>query len=104
MDQVMEQFDLLFRRVNDIGKVQQQMKTQMDIKGAAMDHYTTEQHMIAQQVKANGAAAAQLTMSQFDHDDHLEEDTLVSIIFDEQEHFENMFAKQKDNQKLESSK
>lgn len=27
MDQVMEQFDLLFTRVNDIGKVQQQMKT-----------------------------------------------------------------------------
>ena len=61
MDQVMEQFDLLFTRVNDIGELQQQMKAQMDIRGAAMDNYSAEQHMIAQQVKANGAAA-QLTM------------------------------------------
>ena len=58
----MEQFDLLFTRVNDIGEVQQQMKTQMDIRAQAMDHYTTEQHLIAQQVKANGAVVAQLTM------------------------------------------
>jgi len=62
MDQVMEQFDLLFTRVNDIGELQQQMKAQMDIRGAAMDNYSAEQHMIAQQVKANGAAVAQLTM------------------------------------------
>jgi len=33
MEQVMDQFDLLFSRVNDIGEVQQQMKTQMDIRG-----------------------------------------------------------------------
>jgi len=48
MDQVMEQFDLLFTRVNDIGETQQQMKQQMDIRGAAMDEYTAEQHLIAQ--------------------------------------------------------
>ena len=47
MEQVMDQFDLLFSRVNDIGEVQQQMKAQMDIKGAAMDNYSAEQHMIA---------------------------------------------------------
>ena len=58
MDQVMEQFVLLFTRVIDIGELQQQMKAQMDIRGAAMDNYSTEQHMIAQQVKANGAAVA----------------------------------------------
>ena len=48
MDQVMEHFDLLFTRVNDIGELQQQMKAQMDIRGAAMDNYSAEQHMIAQ--------------------------------------------------------
>jgi len=48
MDQVMEQFDLLFTRVNDIGETQQQMKQQMDIRGAEMDEYTAEQHLIAQ--------------------------------------------------------
>jgi hypothetical protein len=42
-----EHFDLLFTRVNDIGEAQQQMKTQMDIRGQAMDHYTVEQHLIA---------------------------------------------------------
>ena len=31
-DQVMENFDLLFSRINDIGVVQQQLKTQMDIR------------------------------------------------------------------------
>jgi hypothetical protein len=36
-DQVMENFDLLFTKMNDIGVVQQQLKTQMDIRGAAMD-------------------------------------------------------------------
>jgi hypothetical protein len=34
----------------------------MDIRGAAMDQYSAEQHMIAKQVKANGVAMAQLTM------------------------------------------
>ena len=62
-DQVMENFDLLFSQVNEIGVVQQQMKSQMDIWGAAMDQYSAEQHMIAQQVKANGVAVAQLTMN-----------------------------------------
>jgi len=62
-DQVMENFDLLFSQVNEIGVVQQQMKSQMDIRGAAMDQYLAEQHMITQQVKANGAAVAQLTMN-----------------------------------------
>lgn len=104
MDQVMEHFDLLFARVNDIGEVQQQMKTQMDIRGAAMDNYTAEQHLIAQQVKANGVAVAQLTMRQFDHEVPFADDSSVSIIFDEKEEFENVFAKNKGTHKPESSK
>ena len=71
----MEHFDLLFTRVNDIGEVQQQMKTQMDIRGQAMDNYTAEQQLIAQQVKANGAAVAQLTMRQFDNDGPFSDDS-----------------------------
>jgi hypothetical protein len=103
-DQVMEQFDLVFTRVDDIGAVQQQMKAQMDIRAAAMDTYTAEQHLIAQQVQANGAAVAQLTMRRFAEEDQLDDNTSVSIIFDEEEHFENMFAKNKDMAKPESSK
>lgn len=97
----MENFDLLFTRVNDIGEVQQQMKTQMDIRGQAMDHYTAEQHLIAQQVKANGAAVAQLTMR---HNDGPFGDDSVSVIFYEKEDFENVFAKNKGTHKPESSK
>jgi hypothetical protein len=100
----MEHFDLLFTQVNDIGEVQQQMKTQMDIGGQALDHYTAEQHLIAQQVKANGAAIAQLTMRQFDNDGPFEDDSSVSVIFYEKEDFENVFAKNKGTHKGESSK
>lgn len=42
MTEVMDQFDLLFTRVNDIGEMQQQMKVQMDIRAAAMDNYSAE--------------------------------------------------------------
>lgn len=50
-----------------------------------MDHYIAEQHLIAQQVKANGAAVAQLTMWQFDHEGPFEDDSSVSVIFDEEQ-------------------
>ena len=95
MDQVMEQFDLLFTRVNDIRELQQQMKAQMDIRGAAMDNYSAEQYMIAQQVKANGAAVAQLTMRQFDNEAAYDDDDEVSMVFEEKESFHNVFAKDK---------
>jgi hypothetical protein len=39
-DQVMEHFDLLFTQLNDLSVVQQQLKSQMDIRGAAMDQYS----------------------------------------------------------------
>jgi hypothetical protein len=39
-DQVMEHFDLLFSQINDLGVVQQQLKAQLDIRGAAMDQYS----------------------------------------------------------------
>ena len=104
MDQVMEQFDLLFTRVNDIGELQQQMKAQMDIRGAAMDNYSAEQHMIAQQVKANGAVVAQLTMRQFDNEAAYDDDDEVSMVFEEKESFHNVFAKDKGAVKPETSK
>jgi len=103
MDQIMEQFALLFTRVNDIGELQQQMKAQMDIRGAAMDNYSAEQHMIAQQVKANGAAVAQLTMRQFDNEAAYDDDG-VSMLFEEKASFHNVFAKDKGAVKPETSK
>lgn len=61
----MENFDMLFTEVNHIStaqrnieQVQEQLKNQLDLSGAAMDQYSAEQRMIAQQVKANGQAVA----------------------------------------------
>ena len=73
-----------------------------------MDNYSAEQHMIAQQVKANGAAVAQLTMRQFDneaaYDDDDDDDDEVSMVFEEKESFHNVFAKDKGAVKPETSK
>lgn len=98
-DQVMQQFDLLFTQVNNISVVQQQLKTQMDIRGAAMDQYSAEQHMIAQQVKANGQAVAQLTMKAFEKEAHYDDSEEVSVVFEEEPPFQNIFAKNKDPHK-----
>lgn len=103
-DQILEQFDLLFSTINNLGTVQQQMKQQMDIRGAAMDAYTAEQHLIAQQVKANGAAVAQLTMRQFDHEEPFADDSSTSLIFEEKQNFENVFAHMKKQPQPEPSK
>jgi len=103
-DQVMENFDLLFSQMNDIGVVQQQLKTQMDIRGAAMDQYSTEQRMIGQQVKANGAAVAQLTLQQFDHHRQSDADEEGSEIIEDNDTFHNVFASDNGKVKPESSK
>lgn len=87
--QVMENFDLLFSQRNEMGVVQQQqLKTLLDIRGATMDQYSQEQHMIAQQVKANGQAVAQLTMHHFKYDDKGEDDSdSTSEVFEEDNNF-----------------
>lgn len=46
-DQVMDNFDLLFSRVNDIGLIQQELKKEVT-------ETKNEQKFIAQQVQANG--------------------------------------------------
>lgn len=61
--------------------------------------------MIAQQVKANGAAVAQLTMRHFDAEpifDNEEDDD--SMVFDDKNSFHNVFAQKKHGEKPESSK
>jgi len=103
-DQMMEHLDLLFSRVDDIGTVQQQMKAQMDIRGAAMDSYSEQQQLIAQQVKANGAAVAQLTLRTFAEEAKYDDTASASELSDEEQPFENLFAKDKDVQKPESHK
>jgi len=85
--------------------VQQQLKTQLDIRGAAIDQYSQEQHMIAQQVKANGQAVAHLTLHHFKNENKLEVDNeSVSVLYDEKPDFQNVFAELKNGKKPESSK
>jgi len=97
MERVMDQFDLLVTRVNEIGATQTQMKQQMDIRAAAMDEYTSEQHLIAQQVRANGAAVAQLTLQQFDQAEMYKDGEFTSVTSEDSDHqaLENIFASKK---------
>ena len=48
----MESVDLLFHRMNDIGVIQQELKTQMQENNKKVDKCSAEQQFIAQQVRA----------------------------------------------------
>jgi uncharacterized membrane protein YkoI len=76
--------------MNEIKIVQTQMKTQMDLRGAAMDQYSQEQHMIAQKIKANGAAIAQLTMRQWEDDAKYDQDDHTSLLSEDNVSFQKM--------------
>ena len=58
-DQIMGNFDLLFAQINDLGLIQQELKTQVT---AAQE----EQKKIAKQVQANGQAVASLMIRQME--------------------------------------
>jgi hypothetical protein len=94
-DSVMENFDLLFVRLNDIGVIQQDLRTQLEANSQRVDNFTTDQKLIAEQVKSNGHAVTQLTLRQFEEDAHSVGTDFVSIIFEEEAPFTNMFADEK---------
>ena len=58
-DQIMGNFDLLFAQINDLGLIQQELKTEVT---AAKE----EQKKIVKQVQANGQAVASLTIRQME--------------------------------------
>lgn len=84
----MENFDLLFARVNDIGLIQQELKKDIS-------ETKEQQTLISKQVHANGAAVASLTMRQMDHDAHFDHSDTISSISAEDTSFNNIFAKRK---------
>jgi hypothetical protein len=90
--------------MNEIKTVQTQMKTQMDLRGAAMDQYSQEQDMIAQQIKTNGAAIAQLTMRQWEDDAKYDQDDNTSLLSEDNVSFQNVFGKDNHIPKPEPSK
>jgi hypothetical protein len=49
-DQVMENFDLLYTRLNDMGITQQELKNQIQLNNTKVDQCSNEQKLIAQQV------------------------------------------------------
>jgi len=83
----MENFDLHFSRVSNIGVIQQELKVLMDISSSVVDKYSAEQQMIAQQVKANGQAMAQLTLQQFHRDAKYSDSESASIAYEEENPF-----------------
>ena len=98
---VMDNFDLHFTRMNDIGVIQQELKQHMTNNTLKVDQCTTDQQFTAQQIKANGQAVAQLTMRQSEH-----EASSISegfVIADEDIMFENVFANCKHKTKPEPS-
>jgi hypothetical protein len=52
--QVMDNFNLLFTRMNDIGIIQQEVKQQLTETNLKVAQCTADQQFIAQQVRANG--------------------------------------------------
>lgn len=93
----MDNFDLLFTRVNDIGLIQQELKKEnADIRDA--------QRVISQQVQANGQAVAALTLRQMEEEVHSDQSDLSSTTSDGSPSFDNLFANDKSVSKPGTSK
>jgi hypothetical protein len=99
--QVMENFNLLYARINDMGIIQQEVKQQLAAPTLKVEQCIADQHFIAQKVKANGQAIAQLTLKQFERENGSVSEGLV--IADDDTMFENVFAKGKTYNKGEPS-
>jgi len=86
----MDNFDLLFTRMNDIGIIQQEVKQQLADTNLKMAQCTADQQFIAQQMCANGQAVAQLTLRHFERE--AGSVSAGSVIADDEIEFENVFA------------
>ena len=84
-DQIMGNFDLLFAQINDLGLIQQELKTQVT---SAQE----EQKKIAKQVQANGQAVASLTIRQMEKEKLEDSSDNASVVSAEDTVFDNVFA------------
>lgn len=96
-EQVMENFDLLFAQMNDLGIIQQGLKKEINVT-------REEQKLISKQVQANGQAVASLTIRQMEHEPQFDKSDTASSISVEDQHFENVFAGKKPEPKPEPSR
>jgi len=103
-ENLQKNLDVMFHQITEMHSVQKQMKAQLDLTAAAMDEYTNEQHLISQQVQANGEAIARVTLRQmeeskkpaqpqYDEDHHSAAEDVDSLILDDNASFHNVFAK-----------
>ena len=60
-EQMMESLDLLFARVTDIGRDQQQIRAHLEHNSEVMAGYSTAQEILTRKVEATGQAVAKLT-------------------------------------------
>lgn len=101
----MDNFDLLFTRMTDMGITQQELKTQMELNKAKVDKCSKDQQFIAQQVQANGQVVAQLTLRQFEEEDRSNSLGSESLMYDEEGiEFQNVFGRNKAPSKSPRSK
>jgi len=104
-ENLQKNLDVMFHQITEMHSVQKQMKAQLDLTAAAMDEYTQEQHLISQQVQANGEAIARVTLRQMEEESkkpdqpqygqhhHSDTEDVDSLILDDNASFHNVFAK-----------
>jgi len=85
-EQVMDNFDLVFKQMNDISLIQQQLKQ-------SVDETKEEQKIISKQVHADGQAVASLTLRQMENEAAMHQSENVSLSSAEEAHFDNIFAR-----------
>lgn len=61
---VMENLDLLFARVGEVDKNQQQVEATIDMSTKVIEQMLRDQQLMAKQIEATGQAVAQLTLQQ----------------------------------------
>lgn len=104
-DQLLDNFNLLFNRMTDMGITQQELKTQIELSNAKVDQCAKDQQFISKQVQANGQAVAQLTMRQFEEDNKSAGSQSESLESDDETpSFQNVFSKSKMSYKAEPHK
>lgn len=104
-DQVMENFDLLFTQIQNMGITQTEMKNQIAANNAKVDQVEKNQAFMTKQIQANGQVVAQFTINQLRSEDDSSSSRSSSLMYDEEQSgFHNVFTSDKDRYKVGPSK
>lgn len=60
----MENMDLIFAQIGDLGKTQSKLETQFEMSTKVMEQFMEDQKLMAKQLYITGQAVAQLTLNQ----------------------------------------